>query len=575
LSGSATVDLYGAADLTHIKDITFTFIPETNVGGFTDTAVITNIESVNPNVTTVTPTPPTFTDDVCVNSAPSGAIYVITATTGVSYFVNGVLTVAGVYSGADGFTVTITAQAKSGFVLTGTTTFVHQFASTPTCTVPPTISTTSLSDATVGSSYTSTVGGSGTTPITWSASGLPGGLSMSTSGTISGTPTAGGAFTVTVTAANGTAPDATKPLSLTVDPGSQSIMFGAFSSIGYGDSVPSLGASASSGLPVSYAVAGTCTETGVGASAALTITGAGTCKVTASQAGNADYAAAVSVEQDLTINQASQSINFGTFAAISFGDAAPALTAGATSGLTVSYAVSGPCSVSDGASPALSITGVGTCKVTASQAGNANYSAASAVERDLTINPQTQTIMFAPLSAISFGQAAPVIAAMATSGLAVSYTVTGPCTIAANGQVSYSAAGTCVFTATQAGNSTYSAATPVMQDLVISAAATVLSKVSASSSSVFVADTYTATLTSPAAPNGVAGVTITFTTGTGPNTVTICTATTNTHGVASCTPTAARQTLVTQALIANKYLFTAAFAGNTDYQPNQMSAKAK
>jgi hypothetical protein len=39
----------------------------------------------------------------------------------------------------------------------------------------------------------------GTTPYTWTATGLPGGLTLSTSGLLSGTPTASGNFNVSVT----------------------------------------------------------------------------------------------------------------------------------------------------------------------------------------------------------------------------------------------------------------------------------------------------------------------------------------------------------------------------------------
>lgn len=54
---------------------------------------------------------------------------------------------------------------------------------------------------TVGTAYPSfqfTATG-GTTPYTWTATGLPAGLTLSTAGLLSGTPTAGGSFNVTVT----------------------------------------------------------------------------------------------------------------------------------------------------------------------------------------------------------------------------------------------------------------------------------------------------------------------------------------------------------------------------------------
>jgi hypothetical protein len=84
-----------------------------------------------------------------------------------------------------------------------------------------TVTTSSLAGATVGVSYSSTLQASGgTTPYSWSlASGqLPTGLSLSTSGQISGTPTASGAFSFTakVTDSSKPAQTATSALSITV-----------------------------------------------------------------------------------------------------------------------------------------------------------------------------------------------------------------------------------------------------------------------------------------------------------------------------------------------------------------------
>lgn len=69
--------------------------------------------------------------------------------------------------------------------------------------VPPSITTASLPDGTVGTAYTAKLAATGTS-ITWSVSGsLPVGLTLDESnGTISGTPNTAGASTFTVTATN-------------------------------------------------------------------------------------------------------------------------------------------------------------------------------------------------------------------------------------------------------------------------------------------------------------------------------------------------------------------------------------
>jgi hypothetical protein len=100
---------------------------------------------------------------------------------------------------------------------------------TVTVSGPLTITTASLPDGTVGAAYNATVNASGgATPYTWSATGLPAGLSMNAStGQINGTPTATGVSTVNITVTDSTSPShqtASASLSLLVKPsGSLSI----------------------------------------------------------------------------------------------------------------------------------------------------------------------------------------------------------------------------------------------------------------------------------------------------------------------------------------------------------------
>ena len=81
----------------------------------------------------------------------------------------------------------------------------------------PTITTTTLTDGTVGTSYSQTLTATGTAPITWSiaeGSSLPTGLSLN-GNTISGTPTTAGTYSFTVTASNSGGSDS-EQLSITI-----------------------------------------------------------------------------------------------------------------------------------------------------------------------------------------------------------------------------------------------------------------------------------------------------------------------------------------------------------------------
>ena len=99
-------------------------------------------------------------------------------------------------------------------------------AYTVTVSVPPAF-TSAAPPATgkVGTSYNFTCTASGTTPITFSVTSgaLPTGLTLGSGGVISGMPGATGTFTGTITASNGTLPDATQDFSIVISPATYTI----------------------------------------------------------------------------------------------------------------------------------------------------------------------------------------------------------------------------------------------------------------------------------------------------------------------------------------------------------------
>jgi hypothetical protein len=112
-------------------------------------------------------------------------------------------------------------------------------------------------------------------------------------------PTNAGSYAVVASLTNDdyAAPDATG--TLVIMPAGQVITFAALVDRTFGDDPFDVSAAASSGLPVSFSVGVTddCTIDGT----TVTITGAGTCTVTASQSGNNNYLAAEDVHRTFSI----------------------------------------------------------------------------------------------------------------------------------------------------------------------------------------------------------------------------------------------------------------------------------
>ena len=165
---------------------------------------------------------------------------------------------------------------------------------------------------------------------------------------------------------------------LTVNKLSQSIFFHAIPTQHPTNKV-TLSAMASSGLPVSFAVA-----SGPGSIAAgvLSFSGTGVVRVVASQAGNAAFAAAAPVTNAVSVSKTAQTITFPAIPAQNPTNKVT-LSATASSGLPVSFSLaSGPGSIAAGL---LSFSGTGVVRVVASQAGDAAFNAAKPVTNQVTV----------------------------------------------------------------------------------------------------------------------------------------------------------------------------------------------
>lgn len=166
-------------------------------------------------------------------------------------------------------------------------------------------------------------------------------------------------------------------------PATQSITFNPLTTRVVGEDDFDAFASASSLLPVKYSSS----DSAIARikNDRIQIIKAGTTNITASQEGNASYSAANSVVQTLTVTRKEQTITFNAIPAKILDDQDFDTGATASSGLPVSYHISNPL-VATIVNGKIHLTGIGSCLITALQAGNEMYNAAGSVSRTLTVN---------------------------------------------------------------------------------------------------------------------------------------------------------------------------------------------
>jgi len=186
--------------------------------------------------------------------------------------------------------------------------------------------------------------------------------------------------------------------------------------------------------------------------------------VTASFGGDGTQAPTSGAATLVVTNKLDQTITFDALGDRLLADSPVTISATASSGLPVSFAALGSCTVSGSS---VTLTGAGSCQIVTTQIGDATYNAAPSVSRSFTITAkQDQTISFAAIADKRYGDADFTAPASASSGLTVSLLASGQCSVS-NTTVTIHGAGTCSITASQPGNSSYNAATPVSRSFEI------------------------------------------------------------------------------------------------------------
>ncbi len=286
------------------------------------------------------------------------------------------------------------------------------------------------------------------------------------------TPPGTGTVPVTVTTPAGTSKitDADHYAYTTRPKSTQLISFAAPGAGAAGGSASLSATGGGSGNPVVFSVdgasgPGVCHVSG----STVTYAAAGSCVIDANQAGNAKYTAAPQVQRTITVSGLSQSIAFTAPGSGKVGGSAVLSATGGGSGNPVVF--SGGSDVCQVSGSAVTYTAAGSCVVDANQAGNAKYTAAPQVQRTIVVRKLPQSISFtAPVSG-AVGSSALLSATGGASGNPVVFSVgggsgAGVCHVSGS-TVHYTAAGTCVVAANQAGNAKYAAAPQVQQTIKV------------------------------------------------------------------------------------------------------------
>ncbi len=357
---------------------------------------------------------------------------------GVSFTDNGdgTATLAGTPAAGTNGSYPLTINASNGVTPDAQQPF------TLTINAAPTITSVDHATFTVGSAGSFTVTTTGAPTALISETGpLPSGVTFTDNGdgtaTLAGTPGpgTGGSYPLTITASNGVTPDAQQFFTLTVrtPPSIASADHTTFA----------VGAAGSFTVTTTGDSPMTVTETGpLPSGVSFTDNGDGTATLAGTPAAgtNGSYPITITASNGvlpnaqqlftLTVGAGSQAIAFDPLTGRTYGDAPFGVSATATSGLTVTFTAgpSGVCSSGGTNGSTISIVGIGTCSVTAHQAGNSTWLAATDVTQMFAVAQKAITVPVTPAS-VQYSDPVPNLNVKGTvSGLVGSDTLAGTLT---------------------------------------------------------------------------------------------------------------------------------------------------
>jgi hypothetical protein len=128
--------------------------------------------------------------------------------------------------------------------------------------------------------------------------------------------------------------------------------------------------------------------------------------------------------------------------------------------------------VNSSATNTITATTIGTCLIQATKAADTNYLVATSSNVIFTFNRATQSALTITSSTATYGTPLTLVTSGGSGTGTISYTVSsGRCTVSNNTTLNYSAAGTCVLTATKAQDANFSAITSTSKSITVNRAA--------------------------------------------------------------------------------------------------------
>ncbi len=259
-----------------------------------------------------------------------------------------------------------------------------------------------------------------------------------------------GNYSVVVSDAEGSVGSVRAPLSFALS--AQTISFPALLDRVYASSAITLTASASSGLPVSFAVV---SGPAIVEGNQLTLTGSGTVVIRATQGGDATYSPASAVERSFVVTRASATVTLSNLVRAYSGAAQTVVATTNPQNLSLRIRYDGRVEAPSAAGIYSVFASIDDPRYVGSAAGT------------LEITGSAQTITFAPIGSRALSGGDVSLVASASSGLPVAFSlVSGPARLAGN-QVVLTGPGTVTVRASQAGDANFFAAPDVERSFVV------------------------------------------------------------------------------------------------------------